>query len=44
MISSRRVGETELIKHVEGSALPKRYFIFLRLRTEKRKGVVIDVL
>lgn len=43
MISGRRVGETELVKRGEGSALHKRFFIVLQLRTEKRKRVVIDV-
>lgn len=43
MISGRRVRETELVKRGEGSALHKRFFIVLRLRTEKKKGVVIDV-
>lgn len=28
MINDRKVKETELIKHVRGSALCKRYFIF----------------
>lgn len=43
MISGRRVGAIELVKRGEGSALQERFFIVSQLRTEKKKGVVIDV-